>query len=279
MRLGAPVPTENLTPEGWAVAIRAKGYRAAYCPVDTSADSHTIAAYERAAEDADVVIAEVGAWSNPISPDDATRRSAMSYCSERLSLADRIGARCCVNIAGARSEMWDGPHPDNLSADTFDLIVETVRAIIDSVKPTRTRYALETMPWVFPDSADSYVRLIKAIDRPRFGVHLDPVNIISSPQRYFQNGAIIRDCFEKLGEHILSCHAKDIVLADKLTVHLDETRPGTGGLDYATYLIELDKLSPDTPLMIEHLSTQEEFDLAAAHIRSVAERIGVEIER
>lgn len=277
MRLGAPIPTDDLTPERWIAALRAKGYRAAYCPVDEFADSKTIAAYERAAEDADIVIAEVGAWSNTISPDDDVRRQAITICHERLALADRIGARCCVNIAGSRGSKWDGPHPDNLSEDTFDLIVETVRAIIDGVKPTRTHYALETMPWVFPDSADSYARLIKAIDRPRFGVHLDPVNIISSPQRYYDSGAVIRDCFERLGEHILSCHAKDIALSTKLTVHLDETRPGTGGLDYVAYLTELDKLSPDTPLMIEHLSTEEEYDLAAAHIRAVAKGVGVEI--
>jgi sugar phosphate isomerase/epimerase len=190
-----------------------------------------------------------------------------------LDLADRIGARCCVNIAGSRGEQWDGPAPTNLDADTFDLIVQTVRGIIDAARPVRTYYTLETMPWVPPDSADSYLRLVQAIDRPRFAVHLDPVNLINSPQRYYRTGELIGECFAKLGTHIRSCHAKDIRLSGKLTVHLDECRPGLGGLDYATYLRELSRLAPDTPLMLEHLSGGEEYAQAAEHIRGLARRI------
>jgi sugar phosphate isomerase/epimerase len=51
-------------------------------------------------------------------------------------------------------------------------------------------------------------------------------------------------------------------------------RPGTGGLDYATFLRELHKL-PGTPLMLEHLPNAEEYDQAAAHIRSVAKQLGL----
>ena len=34
-----------------------------------------------------------------------------------------------------------------------------------------------------PDSADSYVRLIKAVDRDAFGVHLDPANLVRNWER------------------------------------------------------------------------------------------------
>ena len=178
MRLGAPIFAKGLGPEEWAAAVRAKGYRAAYCPVDARADDATVAAYVRAAQQADIVIAEVGAWSNPISPDEATRQQAIRHCQEQLALADRVGARCCVNIAGSRSADWAGPDADNLSPDTFDLIVETVRLIIDAVKPTRTYYTLEAMPWTPPDSTESYVQLMQAIERPRMAVHFDPANLL-----------------------------------------------------------------------------------------------------
>jgi sugar phosphate isomerase/epimerase len=180
-----------------------------------------------------------------------------------------------VNIAGSRGTRWDGPHPKNLTDETFELIVETVREIIDAVAPTRTFYTLETMPWVFPDSPESYERLIDAIDRERFAVHLDPVNLVSSPQRYFQNADLIRNCFARLGPHIKSCHAKDILLREKLTTHLDEVRPGMGGLDYVAYLTELDKLDEDTPLMLEHLASPVEYVMAGAYIASAAHGAGV----
>ncbi len=277
MRLGGPIFAKDLDPIEWATTVRAQGYTAANCPVNEDADDATVRAYRRAAEAADVVIAEVGAWSNPISPNPQERRQALALCQARLDLADRIGARCCVNVAGSRSAVWSGPHPDNISEETFDLIVETVREIIDAVRPVRTTYALETMPWIYPDSADSYLRLIEAIDRPTFAVHLDPVNLINSPRRYFQNAALLRECFQKLGPHIVSCHAKDITLSNELTVHLDEARPGLGGLDYGVYLCELSNLSPDTPLMLEHLPDERDYRLAAQYIRATAERLQIAI--
>jgi sugar phosphate isomerase/epimerase len=278
MRLGGPVfLKESKSPEDWTRALNASGYRAAYCPVQASAGGETIQAYARAAAQADIIIAEVGAWSNPLSPDEVEREKAVAFCQSQLALADEIGALCCVNIAGSRATLWDGPHPDNLTQETFEMIVEVTRKIIDAVKPRRSFYSLEPMPWMYPDSPDSYLELIQAIDRAQFAAHLDPVNIINSPQRYFNNSAYLRECFQKLGPYIKSCHAKDILLADRLTTHLDEVRPGLGFLDYKTFLREMHKLPADTPLMLEHLEREEEYVESARYVRSVAEELKIPV--
>lgn len=277
MRLGAPIYNHCEDAAAWAQAVRAKGYRAAYCPLKPGADGKTIRAYADAAAKADIVIAETGAWSNPLSPDPAIAREAFEKCCQNLALADQIGARCCVNISGSRGAKWDGPNPKNLTDETFDLIVQATRRIIDEVKPTRACFTLETMPWMYPDSAESYERLLATIDRKAFAVHFDPVNLICSPQRYYGNAQLIRDFCARLGPHIRSCHAKDIRLGDGLTTHLDEVRPGTGGLCYKTFLGELAKLDTDLPIMLEHLPNDEEYDLAAAHLRSIAADIHVKL--
>ena len=72
-----------------------------------------------------------------------------------------------------------------------------------------------------------------------------------------------------------SVHVKDIQLAHRLTVHLDEARPGTGGLDLQTLLRELNRLDPTLPIMLEHLPNETEYDLAAAHVRAVAQEEGI----
>ena len=274
LHLGGPVFEKYKDPQGWVEAVRRLGYSAAYCPVGANASDDEVRAYEDAAREAGIIIAEIGAWSNPISPDEQQRKEALAKCRRQLALADRIGARCCVNISGSRSENWHGPSPKNLTEETFDMIVETTRSIIDEVRPKRTFFTLETMPWAYPDSPDSYLALFRAIDREHFAVHLDPVNIVTSPQRYYGNGRLIRECFDKLGPHIKSCHAKDILLQEKLTTHLDEVRPGTGGLDYVVFLKELSRL-PGVPLMLEHLPNAEEYRKAADHIRAVARDTGL----
>jgi sugar phosphate isomerase/epimerase len=274
LHLGGPVFEKYEDPQGWLAALRKLDYSAAYCPVGAEASDAEVKAYEQAARKAGIIIAETGAWSNPISPKEAERKAALEKCRQQLALADRIGARCCVNISGSRGEMWDGPSPLNLTRETFDMIVETTRSIIDAVRPKRAFFTLETMPWAYPDSPDSYLELFQAIDRKQFAVHLDPVNLVCSPQRYYGNSALLRECFEKLGPYIKSCHAKDIILEMRLTTHLNETRPGTGGLDYAVFLQELSRL-PGVPLMLEHLSKAEDYNQAAAHIRDVAQKTGL----
>lgn len=277
MRIGGSIFLKEREPGLWVDTHKKYGYTAAFWPFSASVDECTTRDYVNAAKKADIVIAEVGVWNNPLSSDDVKRRAAIKECQEMLDVADRIGASCCVNIAGSRGEQWDGPHPENFTRETFEMIVETVREIIDGVKPKQTFYTLEPMPWIYPDSPDSYLELVKAIDRKAFAVHLDPVNMISSPSRYFENTQLIRECFQKLGPYIKSCHAKDILLSGKLTVHLDEVVPGLGQLDYSTYLRELNKLDKNMPLMIEHLSEESEYLQAVKYISSVAKSIGAEI--
>lgn len=278
IRLGGPVFGSYHGPDEWIALLKKAGFRAAYCPVPAGTESSLINAYKTAASKNDILIAEVGAWSNPISTDPDEAGKALQKCIDSLALADEIGANCCVNVSGSRSlKNWAGPHKDNLTDATFDLIVETTRKIIDAVKPTHTCFALECMPWAYPDSADSYLRLIKAIDRDRFGVHLDPVNLVVSPQIYYRNGEMIRDCFRKLGPHIRSCHAKDITLReDNYIPQLDEIIAGKGNLDYSVYLTELARLN-DIPLMLEHLNTADEYAQAANYIRTKGQLEGVEI--
>jgi sugar phosphate isomerase/epimerase len=275
MRLGAPLFIDSHDPDSWIAELQRLGYGAAYCPLDASADDATVAAYRARAEQAGIVVAEVGAWSNPLSPDTSTRQAALTHCQEQLALADRIGARCCVNIAGSLGAKWDGPSARDLTGTAFDMIVESVRAIIDAVRPSQTFYTLETMPWMYPDSVESYDRLLRAVDRPRFGVHFDVANLINCPQRLFDSGAVIREFCRRLGPLVRSCHFKDVAMEDRFMVHISEVRPGLGCLDYRTLLGELDRLAPDLPVMLEHLPDAESYAQAAVYVRSQASDCGI----
>jgi sugar phosphate isomerase/epimerase len=277
VRLGGPVFIEGADPEKWISKLQKEKYRAAVFPLDYDADTQLISDYVKFAHGNDIVIAEVGAWSNPISKDNQVRKDAIEHCKRQLELADRVGANCCVNIAGSRGGQWDGPSSDNFTTDTFELIVDSIREIIDAVQPTRTFYTLETMPWIYPDNAESYLELIKAIDRKPFAVHFDPVNLITSPRVYYQNGAMIKDFIQNLGPYIKSCHAKDITMSSEFMVHLNEVIPGSGILDYRVFLSELNKLNPNMPIILEHLSIEAEYRQAAGYIRNVASELNLPI--
>lgn len=279
MRFGGFLFKPWNTPEEWAEAAIEAGYSAVYFPVDYRAEQSVIDGYRQAAQDYDLVICEIGVWNNTLDRNPQKREEAVQRAIRQLELAEYVGANCCVNIAGSYAEQWDGPHKDNFTQRAFEEIVQTTQKIIDAVNPQRTAYSLEPMPWMYPDSADSYLQLIQAIDRKGFVAHLDPVNIICSPQLYYRNGQVIQEWFDKLGPYIRSCHAKDITLSGKLTVHLDECRPGLGELDYATYLQCMDKLDDSVCMMLEHMTEADDYTAATRHLTSLANQLGISFHR
>lgn len=279
IRLGAPIFLKSEDPTALAEEHRRLTYSAAYCPPAEIQDKERVRAIETAFRKANVVIAEVGAWKNMMDPEAERRRENRRYVTERCALADAVGARCCVDIAGSYNPtVWYGPNPKNLSKEFFDATVENCRHIIDTVKPTRTKFTIEMMGWSVPDGPDSYLELIRAVDRPAFGVHLDVCNGVNCPRRFYNNSAFIAECFQKLGRWIVSCHAKDLQWITELNVHFQEVVPGRGQIDYRQYLRSLNQLTgTDTPLMIEHLKTPDEYTEAARYIRSVAHGIGIQL--
>src|SRR5579862_2160214 len=173
VRLGGPVFLKSDDSAELAREHRRLGYSAAYCPPAKAEDSHRVKAIEKAFAAENVVIAEVGAWVNLLDPDADKRRANLRYVVERMALAEAVGARCCVDIAGSYNPtVWYGPNPKNLSKDFFEATVENCRKVIDAVNPRNTKFTIEMMGWSLPDGPDAYLKLIKAVDRKAFAVHL-----------------------------------------------------------------------------------------------------------
>jgi sugar phosphate isomerase/epimerase len=259
------------------------GYTAAFCPSATPGDTARVNAIRKAFAEAGVLIAEVGAWRNMMTPDSAARRANVEFVTRQLALAEELGVKCCVDIAGSfDGNTLSGPHPKNLSREFFEGTVENCRKIVDAVKPKVAKFSIEMKAWDIPDGPDSYLELIRSIDRNTFGVHIDICNIINSPVRYYNNTALIHETFQKLGRWVLSGHAKDLRWAPQVNVNFVEVPPGQGGIpgqgggiDYRAYIAEINKAG--VPLMLEHFNTNEEFQQGAQYIRKIAAELGVSI--
>ncbi|HEV7290704.1 MAG TPA: sugar phosphate isomerase/epimerase [Devosia sp.] len=274
-------------PEAYAKAHVEFGYNAAYMPNISVENRDEIAAIVKAMADADVVIAEGGAWRNLIAHDEKVRKANLDYAVHQLALADEMGARACVAFHGTvghpgdpwqLSDNYDyGPHPDNQTEAGFERAVDTARYVVDAVKPKRAKFSLEMVPWLVTDTPENYLKLLKAIDRPQFGAHIDAVNMVITPRLYFKSGRMIREAFELLGPWVVSCHAKDIVMQGgpgTISFHFDEVPPGEGNLDYVAYVTEIARLGREVPLMLEHFDVPA-YRRGLAHIKSVAQAEGI----
>ena len=278
MRIGGAIEKPYNNPEEWYKLVKELGYRAVLAPIDYKASSDEKKEYLKCCREHNLVIGEVGIWKNTLSIDEKERREAIDYCKNQLALADELEACCCVNITGSRGDIWDGFHETNYSEATYALVVDSVRDIIDSVKPVNTFYTVEPMPWMIPDSPEQYLQLIHDVDRKAFGVHLDFVNMINSPKKYVLCDEFIEECFTKLGKYIKSIHGKDVWMENAYTTLIHETMPGKGRVNYQKVAKLCEGLGKDMPLFVEHLPDFESYKQAAAYVREQAALAGVNTE-
>ncbi len=267
MRLGINKAFQHENPDQWARKMHQLGCKSVIFPTDSRAPEELIEAYVQAAKTYDLVLAEVGIWKNQLAPDRREQKKVIDYSVEQLKLADRVGAMCCVNVAGAKGALWDGPYKENFSKSTWKQAVAVIQEIIDRAQPRTTYFTIEPMPWMYPTGPDEYLQLIQDVNREQFAVHMDLANMINCPQRYFFNEEFIDECFEKLGPYMKSCHIKDVLLDDQFTFRLYEKPCGEGGLNLEHYLERIRQQSADMPVLIEHLHTEEEFTDSIQYVR------------
>ena len=280
MRLGGTVSGHFSGPEEWEKLLVQSRFRAVTAPFTCRTPEKEMDAYRAICEKHDVVIAEVGVWNNVFDPDPEKAAEAMEYACAQLAMADRAGVCCCVNIAGTAGKAgWDAADRSNFTDETYERIIRSVREIIDRAEPKNAFYTLEPMPWMIPDSPDVCLQLIRDVDRPQFAAHMDFVNMINCPRRYLAPESFIEECFTKLGPQIKSTHLKDSRMdPNRLTAMLEECSPGEGSLDFARILEILDRHLPaDGPVLLEHMSTFEEYDRAYSYVASIAAANGIRI--
>ena len=117
MRFGTSSPLSHESAIQWAEQQVNLGCKTVVFPVQSDEPQGKIDGYKNAAEEYGLQIAEVGIWRNALATDAAERKANMDYCVEQLRLADYLGARCAVNVAGAFGPRWDGHYKENFSKE------------------------------------------------------------------------------------------------------------------------------------------------------------------
>lgn len=268
MILGLSSPLSHNNAYEWGQKHAELGCKTLVFPLNCNNSDEEIDAYVKAAKSNNLTIAEVGIWKNVLAADEKERQEAVNYSIGQLKLADKINAKCCVNIVGTPyGPRWDGGYAGNLTEEAWKMAVDSIQYIIDEAKPVNTKFTIETMPWMIPSSPDEYLRLIEEVNRPEFGVHLDIVNMINCPERYFFNEKFMEDTFDKLGDKILSCHIKDVNLLEGYTFQLKESACGDGHLSLEKYAELANRYNPEMPMIIEHLNTDEEYLASLSYVK------------
>ncbi|MFC1694310.1 sugar phosphate isomerase/epimerase family protein, partial [Candidatus Latescibacterota bacterium] len=225
----------------------------------------------------DVVVYEVGGYTNLIHPETARRQINLKRLAHCIEVAESVNCPMVGTISGSCDPVnFFNVHPENWTLNTWKLLVASIRQVLRDTSGMKAALGIEAQVTTNVDSPQAHRRLMDDVGDTRCAVNLDPVNMISL-SNYYHTTELINECFDLLGESILGCHAKDTYIwPDRQTVHVQEVCPGKGVLDFETYLVRMSRLKWPRALESEHIEP-EEYSEARTYIEKVAAKNGIKI--
>jgi sugar phosphate isomerase/epimerase len=218
-----------------------------------------------------------GFWQNLVTPDETQRREAVHTLQCALRLAGWMGARGIDTGPGSMSPRgpWF-PDPGNWTSSARTQLVKSLRECAPAAQDSNVLLSLEGHQLVTLRSAEITAEILDEVDSPWVRSDYDSANWIALHEVYDTTAAVNRH-FDVLGKYIVSCHAKDIWVEDKLAVHLQDGCPGAGNMDFHTVIRRMEALSPEYPVLPEGCTT-EELPEVVALMRRIAAEVGATID-
>jgi sugar phosphate isomerase/epimerase len=198
-----------------------------------------------------------GYWQNLITPDETQRRESVRTLQAALRLAGWLGSRGIDTGPGSMNP--DGPwfpHPDNWTATSRCQLVKSLKEAAPAAEEAGVYLSLEAHQLVTLETAEITAEILGEVDSYWVRNDYDSANWITR-ETVYNTAAAVNHHFDVLGERIVSCHAKDIWIENRLALHLEDGCPGKGNMDFATLFRRMEALSPDYPVIAEGNNTEE----------------------
>ncbi len=259
--------------------VKAQGYAGAVTspePWNTMKDAQ-LRELRAALKENDVVIFEVGGYTNMLHPDPAERQKNLKHLAMCIETADKIDCPMVGTISGSLDpKNFFNVTPDNWTEKTWKVLVDSCRQVLKDTAGCKAALGMEAQVTTNIDGPKAHKRLMDDVGDKRIAVNLDPVNMCSLAN-YYHTTELLNECFDLLGEQILGAHAKDTyIIPDQQTVHVQEVCSGRGVMDYETYLVRLSRMKWPRTLLPEHVPADQLIE-AKAYIEKVAAKVGVKI--
>jgi len=217
-----------------------------------------------------------GYWQNLVTSDENARKESVRTVQAALQLASWLGARGIDTGPGSMNP--DGPwfpHRDNWTATARKQLVKSLKECAPVAEDTDVYLSMEGHQLVTLESAEITAAILDEVDSPRVTSDYDSANWITREQ-VFDTATAVKHHFNVLKKHIISCHAKDIWIENRLALHLQDGCPGKGLMDFHTLFRQMESLSPDYPVIVEG-ATSEEMPEVARLLHQIADECNIRV--
>ncbi|MFZ4661534.1 MAG: sugar phosphate isomerase/epimerase family protein [Caldilineaceae bacterium] len=198
-----------------------------------------------------------GYWQNMVTSDETVRKESVRTIQAALRLAGWLGARGIDTGPGSMNPNgpWF-PHPDNYTERAKQQLIKTLKECAQAAEDAGVFLSLECHQLVTLKTPEIAREVLDAVNSPWVRCDYDSANWITLEDIY-DTGAALNHHFDVVGQYMVSCHAKDIWIENRLALHLQDGCPGKGLMDFKTLFRRMEALSTDYPVIAEGNSTEE----------------------
>jgi sugar phosphate isomerase/epimerase len=245
--------------------------------------------------DHDLPICAISAYTNIVHPNLDKRRANIDRLKEILRSARDFGTPYVISESGTFNPESEWDHdPHNRSEDAYEQVRDVLAELAQEAYDHGATFLLETYVNNVIGSVRETVRVFNDIRHHGLELLMDPTNYFEA-HNIDDMDAILNEVFDTLGDRVRIAHAKDVKRSgdDKSEKHADIgdddalashtfrgvgeielPAAGLGSLNYDLYVRRLAELSPNVPLIIEHLD-ESDVPRAKQFVTEVLKRQGV----
>ncbi|HXJ43257.1 MAG TPA: sugar phosphate isomerase/epimerase family protein [Bryobacteraceae bacterium] len=222
----------------------------------------------------DVVFYGIHCAGNIIAPDPEAERW-QRHIIDAIHSAEELGCQLVLTHTGSMYSNRNIPHPLNWSREGWTRSVNALKRIAKDTAGSKVEIAIEPVNSEAINNPWAQVRLRQDVGDSRIMSGLDITNMVH-PGVAFRMTELTNTVFDLLQDQIAYIHAKDFAW-NGMMAGLNWAMNGTGNMDYETFLTRISRLKRPTNMLVEFLTTEEEYQQAQRNIRAIADKVGVKI--
>ena len=233
----------------------------AYAPGSVTAERAAL--FRKTFERAGKTVPLIGAYFNPVHPDESRIKNGIAVFRDYISLAKEFG---CTGV-GSETGSYNGDkwtyHPQNRTDEALDRVVSTFSELAEYAQSFGVNVCMEgAFGHVCWEPAVLY-KAVKLIGRSNIRFIFDLYNYLdgSNIGRMYD---ILAEGLQTFGDKICVFHIKDCTINEDGS--LKQCGVGKGIFDYDRILSEIRKVCPDANLVFEG-TTGEDIAFAVSHLR------------
>lgn len=216
-------------------------------------------------ESAGKTVPLIGAYFNPVHPDESKIKNGIAVFKDYLSHAKELGC----DIVGSETGSYNGDkwtyHPQNRTEEALERVIKTFSELCD--------YAADRGAFVGMEGAFGHVCYdVKTLDRAVKAIGRDNIRIIFDLYNYLDRSNvdkmydILDEGLQTFGDRICVFHIKDCIIAEDGT--LKQCGVGQGIFDYPRIIGKIAKVCPDANLVFEG-TTGDDIPIAVEHLKNI----------